>query len=112
MKNKNDKREWFRVTIKNEETGEVLTDEVTNAIMLVRLFENEETRKMAEERGTLSKAGVVVQSCVSKVSPFDMLSMLDGLQRLMQDTLEGHPEMELLAQLVKTESTEVTKEET
>ena len=112
MENKNDKQEWYRVTIKNEETGEVLTDEVTNAIMLVRLFENEETRKMAEERETLSKAGVAVQSCVSEVGLFDMLSMLDGLRGLMQDMLESHPELELLAQLVKTERTEVTKEET
>lgn len=112
MENKNDKKEWFRVTIKNEETGEVLTDEVTNAIMLVMLFENEETRKRAEELGTLSKTGVTVQSCVSKVSPFDMLSLLDGLQGLMQDTLKSHPELELLARLVESERTEVTKEET
>lgn len=105
MENKQDKQEWYRVTITNNETGEVMIDTVTKAIMLVMLFENDETRRRAAETKALSASGVAVEKLASRVDPFDLLSLVDGMQGLLQEIMEEYPLLQLLAQNTRTERT-------
>lgn len=105
MENKQDKQEWYRVTITNNETGEVMIDTVTKAIMLVMLFENDETRRRDAETKALSASGVAVEKLASRVDPFDLLSLVDGMQGLLQEIMEEYPLLQLLAQNTRTERT-------
>lgn len=112
MENKKSKQEWYRVTITNEETGEAVNDFVTKAIMFVALFENDETRRRAAESGSLCTSGITVERLASELNWLELLALVEGVQEMLQETMEDHPEMELLARLVKSKRTEVTKEET
>ena len=111
MENKQDKQERYRVTITNNETGEVIDDVVTKAIMLVMLFENDETRRRAAESKSLRASGVAIEKIASRVDPFDLLSLVDGMQGLLQEIMEEYPILQLLAQNTRTERTYLDEED-
>lgn len=111
MENKQDKQEWYRVTITNNETGEVMSDTVTKAIMLVMLFENDETRRRAAETKALSASGVAVENLVSRAEPFELLHLVNGMQGVIQEIMEEYPILPMLAQITRTERTHLGETE-
>lgn len=105
------KQRLFHITITDNETGEVIDDVVTKAIMLVMLFENDETRRRAAESKSISASGVAVENLVSGVDPFELLSLVNGIQGVLQEIMEDYPILQLLAQITRTDRTDLDETE-
>lgn len=97
------KQRWFHITITDNETGEVLTDDVTKGLMYVFLEENEKGRKIAAERNAFGSSGVVRGNKLSRINPFEMLGLLEALQAMIKDSMEENPILQVLMTMTATE---------
>ena len=93
----NEKR-GFHVTVVENETGETVSDFDTRAIVYVMLDEIDE-EKVRKKHGSDMSCGVRTCQYIDRIRPNEMLGVTNGLQSLLQDITEEHPELKLLAQL-------------
>ena len=101
------KQRWFHITITDNETGEVLTDDVTKGLMYVFLKETEKGRKIAAERNAFGSSGVVRGNKMSRINPFEMLALLEALQNMIKYSMEENPILQVLMTMTDTESVDL-----
>ena len=106
-----DKQRLFHITITDNETGEVLTDDVTKGLMYVFLKDSEKGRKIAAERNVLGSSGVVRGKKLSHINPFEMLALLENLQNMIKESMEENPILQVLMMMMDTESVDLGKAE-
>ena len=111
MKDNNHNRgKGYHVTIVDNNTGKVVHDGDTRAIMYVMNIDDE--AKMREVKGSdgIGAAGTTIGSVADQINLFEMMGLVDGLQQLVRDAIEDHPMLEVLARATRQERT-VTKED-
>ena len=101
------KQRLFHITITDNETGEVLTDDVTKGLMYVFLKDSEEVRKIAAERNAFGSSGVVRGNKLSRINPLEMLALLDALQNTIKESMEEQPILQVLMMMTDTESVDL-----
>lgn len=101
------KQRWFHITITDNETGEVLTDNVTKGLMYVFLKDTEKGRKIAAERNAFGSSGVVRGNKLSRINPFEMLALLEALQNMIKESMEEQPILQVLMMMTDTESVDL-----
>lgn len=92
------KNTGYHVTVVDNKTGETIRDFKTRAIVYVMLNEIDEA-KVNEEHDADMSCGIGTSKCVDRVRPHEILGITSGLQNLIQEITEDHPELELLAML-------------
>jgi hypothetical protein len=105
------KQRLFHITITDNETGEVLTDDVTKGLMYVFLKESEKGRKIAEERNGFGSCGVVRGNKLSFINPFEMLALLEALQNMIKENMERDPILQVLMMMTDTESVDLGEDD-
>lgn len=107
------KQRWFHITITDNETGKVLTDDVTKGLMYVFLKDSEKGRKIAAERNAIesSGAGVVRGRKLSLINPYEMLALLEALQNMIKDSMEENPILQVLMMMTEFESVDLGETE-
>ena len=105
------KQRWFHITITDNETGEVLTDDVTKGLMYVFLKDSEKGRKIAAERNAFGSSGVVRGNKLSCINPFEMLALLDALQNMIKESMEENQILQVLTMMTDTESVDIGETE-
>ena len=111
MKDNNQNRgKGYHVTIVDNNTGRVVHDGDTRAIMYVMTIDDE--AKMREVKGSdgIGASGTTIGSVAGQINLFEMMGLVDGLQQLVRDAIEDHPMLEVLARATRQERT-VTKED-
>ena len=101
------KQRWFHVTVTDNETGEVLTDDVSKGLMYVFLKDSEKGRKIAAERNAFGSIGVVKGNKLSRINPFEMLALLESLQNMIKESMEENPILQVLMTMTDTESVDL-----
>lgn len=97
------KQRLFHITITDNETGEVFTDDVTKGLMYVFLKDSEQGRKIATERNAFGSSGIVRGNKLSRINPFEMLALLDALQNMIKESMEENPILQVLMMMTDTE---------
>lgn len=105
------KQRWFHITITDNETGEVLTDDVTKGLMYVFLKETEKGRKIAAERNAFGSSGVVRGNKLSRINPFEMLALLEALQNMIKDSMEENQILQVLMTMTDTERVDLGEDD-
>ena len=111
MKDNNQNRgKGYHVTIVDNNTGRVVHDGDTRAIMYVMTIDDE--AKMREVKGSdgIGASGTTIGSVADQINLFEMMGLVDGLQQLVREAIEDHPMLEVLARATRQERT-VTKED-
>ena len=111
MKDNNQNRgKGYHVTIVDNNTGKVVRDGDTRAIMYAMTIDDE--AKVREVKGSdgIGASGTTVGSVADQINIFEMMGLVDGLQQLVRDAIEDHPMLEMLAQVTRQERT-VIKED-
>lgn len=111
MKDNNQNRgKGYPVTIVDNNTGKVVHDGDTRAIMYVMTIDDE--AKMREVKGDdgVGASGTTVGSVADQINLFEMMGLVDGLQQLVRDAIENYPMLEVLARATRQERT-VIKED-
>lgn len=93
----------YHVVIVENESGRTVNEFDTKAIQYVHLFDVSEEDMPVEKRGTLGCTGIGLGDHADGVDQLEMLSMLEGLQSLIQRTMEMSPELELWMRTVTSE---------
>jgi hypothetical protein len=110
MENKN-RGKGFHVTIVDNNTGETIRDFDTRAIMLVALKDMEEGEKIARERNVFATAGMMQSNLADGINVLESFSMINGLQKMLAEEIEEHPEIELLTKIFDSETVQIDEEE-
>jgi hypothetical protein len=97
------KNTGYHVTVVDNKTGETIRDFKTRAIVYVMLNDIDEA-KVNEEHDSDMSCGIGTSECIDRVRPHEMLGITGGLQDLIQEITEDHPELELLAMLYNQET--------
>lgn len=105
------KQRLFHITITENETGEVLTDDVTKGLMYVFLKDSEEGRKIAAERNAIGSSGTVSGTKLSRINPFEMLALLETLQNMIKKNMEKEPILQVLMMMTESESVDLGETE-
>lgn len=105
------KQRLFHITITDNETGEVLTDDVTKGLMYVFLKDSEKGRKIETERNAFESSGIVRGKKLSRIHPFEMLALLDALQKMIKESREENPILQALMMMTGTESVDLGETE-
>ena len=108
MENKN---RGYHVTIVDNNTGKVVHDGDTRAVMYVMTIDDE--AKMQEVKGSdsVGVSGTMIGSEADQINIFDMMGLVDGLQHLVRDAIENHPMLEVLARATRQERTVIKEDE-
>lgn len=110
MKNEN-RGKGFHVVIVDNNTGETIRDFDTRAIKLIALKRTEEGEKIARERNAFATAGMT-QSCLADgINILEEFSMINGLQKMLAEEIEEHPEIELLTKIFDSKTVQIDEEE-
>ena len=111
MKDNNQNRgKGYHVTIVDNNTGKVVHDGDTRAIMYVMTIDDE--AKMREVKGDdgIGASGTTIGSVADQIDIFELMGLVDGLQQLVRDAIEDYPMLEVLARRTRQERT-VIKED-
>lgn len=112
MKDNNQNRgKGYHVTIVDNNTGKVVHDGDTRAIMYVMTIDDE--AKMRELKGSegIGASGTTVGSVADQINIFEMMGLVDGLQQLVRDAIENYPMLEVLARATRQERTVMKEDE-
>lgn len=92
----------FHITIVENKTGETLDEFDTNGIAYVHLIEADEAEATKDEEGAVSTHSIGVGQKMEGVNPFEKLSIMEGLQIMIQDMQEDDPMLQLLMMITNT----------
>lgn len=110
MENKN-RGKGYHVTIVDNNTGETIRDFDTRAIKLIALKSMEEGEKVARERNVFAATGMTQSSLADGINVMECLAMIDGLQKMLAEEIEEHPEIELLTKIFDSKTVQIDEEE-
>lgn len=111
MKDNNQNRgKGYHVTIVDNNTGRVVHDGDTRAIMYVMTIDDE--AKMREVKGSdgIGASGTTIGSVADQINLFEMMGLVDGLQQLVRDAIENHPMLEMLERANRQERTVIEED--
>jgi hypothetical protein len=111
MKDNNQNRgKGYHVTIVDNNTGKVVHDGDTRAVMYAMTIDDE--AKMREVKGSdsVGVSGTTIGSVADQINIFEMMGLVDGLQQLVRDAIENHPMLEVLARATRQERTVIEEE--
>ena len=101
----------FHITIVENKTGETLEEFDTKGIAYVLLNEVAEEDMPKEKERQVATNGIGIGQKMEGVNPFERLSVLEGLQMLIQNMQEDDPWLQLLMRITETERRAVNKTE-
>ena len=114
MENKN-RGKGYHVTIVDNNTGETIRDFDTRAINFVALNDSlkdtEQGKKIMEERNPLMGCGLQTSRLADGINLIQAFSIVDGLQGLLKDEFEEHPEFQLMARIFSSENIDLNDKE-
>lgn len=110
MENKN-RGKGFHVTIVDNNTGETIRDFDTRAIKLIALKGMEEGEKVARARNVFATAGMMKGDLTDGINILECFAMINGLQKMLAEEIEAHPEIELLTKIFDSETVHIDEEE-
>ena len=94
----------YHVTIVDNNTGETIQELDTRAINYVALAETEKGKEIMRERNPLGGAGMVSSRLADRVTIMEAYALVNGLQDMIKDEFEEHPEFELMARILDRET--------
>lgn len=109
MENKN-RGKGYHVMIVDNNTGETIRNFDTRAIKLVAL-KGMEDEKVAGERNAFAVAGMMQSDLADGINILEAFSMINGLQKMLAEEIEAHPEIELLTKIFDSETVHIDEEE-
>ena len=92
------KNRGYHVTVVDNKTGETVHDFQTRAIVCVVLDDIDES-KAKEEDGVVMSCKIDTYQCIDHVRFGEMIGIKGGLEDLLQEITEDHPELERLEPL-------------
>lgn len=101
----------FHVKITNNNTGETIRDFNTRAIKFIALKSMEEGEKIARERNVFAAAGMTQSDLADGIGILECISMIHGLQKMLAEEIEAHPEIELLTKIFDSKTVQIDEEE-
>lgn len=105
MKDNNQNRgKGYHVTIVDNNTGETILDFDTRAIKFVALRESEKGKEIMRERNPLAGSGIVSTRLADRINIMEDYALVNGLQDMIKDEFEEHPEFELMARTLDSET--------
>ena len=104
------KHRGYHVTIVDNNTGKVVHDGDTRAVMYVMTIDDEDKKREVKGSDSVGVSGTTVGSSVDQINLFELMGLVDGLQQLVRDAIEDHPMLEVLARATRQERT-VIKED-
>ena len=111
MKDNNQNRgKGYHVTIVDNNTGRVVHDGDTRAIMYVMTIDDEAKMREVKGRDGIGASGTTIGSVAGQINLFEMMGLVDGLQQLVRDAIEDHPMLEVLAQATRQERTVIEED--
>ena len=111
MKDNNQNRgKGYHVTIVDNNTGRVVHDGDTRAIMYAMTIDDEAKRREVKGSDGDGASGTMLGCSADQIDLFQLMGLVDGLQQLIRDAIEDNPMLEILAQVTRHERT-VTKED-
>ena len=105
------KHRGYHVTIVDNNTGKVVHDGDTRAVMYVMTIDDEAKMREVKGSGGVGASGTTVGSVADQINIFEMMGLVDGLQQLVRDAIEGHPMLEVLARATRQERTVIVEDE-
>lgn len=110
MENKN-RGKGYHVTITDNNTGETIRDFDKRAIKLIALKGMEEGEKIARGRNVFATAGMMQSDLADGINILECFSMINGLQKMLAEEIEAHPEIDLLTKIFDSETVQIDEEE-
>jgi hypothetical protein len=105
MKDSNQNRgKGYHVTIVNNNTGETVQELDTRSILYVALNESEKGKEIMRERNPLAGAGMVSSRLADSINIMEAYALVNGLQDMIKDEFEEHPEFELMVRILDHET--------
>ena len=101
----------FHITIVENKTGETLEEFDTRGLVYVQLDEIKEEDMPEKKERQIGACGIGVGQKMEGVNPLEKLSLLEGLQILMQNLQENDPMLRLLMMITESVRRAVTKED-
>ena len=101
----------YHVTIVDNNTGKVVHDGDTKAIMYVMTIDDEDEMRKFKGNDSIGASGTTVGSVADQINLFEMMGLVDGLQHLVRDAIENHPTLEVLARITRQERTVMKEDE-
>lgn len=96
--------------IVDNNTGETIRDFNTRAIKLVAL-KGMESEKVARERNVFAAAGMMQSDLADGINVLELFALINGLQKMLAEEIEEHPEIELLTKIFDSETVKIDEEE-
>lgn len=104
------KHRGYHVTIVDNNTGKVVHDGDTRAVMYAMTIDDEAKMREVKGRDSVGVSGTTVGSVADQINIFEMMGLVDGLQQLVRDAIENHPMLEVLARATRQERTVIEEE--
>ena len=92
----------FHITIVENKTGETLNEFDTKGIAYVHLNEVDEAEAVKGEERAVSAHSIGAGQKMEGVNPFERLSIMEGLQIMIQDMQENDPMLQLLMMITES----------
>lgn len=108
MENKN---RGYHVTIVDNNTGKVVHDGDTRAVMYAMTIDDEDKKREFKGSDSVGVPGTTVGSVADQINIFEMMGLVDGLQQLVRDAIENHPMLEVMARATRQERTVIKEDE-
>ena len=108
MENKN---RGYHVTIVDNNTGKVVHDGDTRAIMYAMTIDDEAKRREVKGSDGDGASGTTIGCSADQIALFQLMGLVDGLQQLIRDAIEDHPMLEVLARATRQERTVIKEDE-
>ena len=96
----------YHVTIVENKSGETLEEFDTKGMVYVHLDEVDEAEATKGEKSAVAAHGIGVGQKMEGVNHFERLSLLEGLQILIQNMQEDDPMLRLLMMITETKRKE------
>ena len=105
MKDNNQNRgKGYHVTIVDNNTGETIRELDTRAIKFVALRESEKGKEIMRKRNPLDGTGMASSRLADGINIMEAYALVSGLQDMIKDEFEEHPEFELMARILDSET--------
>ena len=92
----------FHVTIVENKAGETLEEFDTKGMAYVHLGEVDEAKATEGEESAVAAYGIGVGQKMEGVNPLEQLSLLEGLQILIQNMQKDNPMLQMLMMITET----------
>lgn len=105
MKDNNQNRgKGYHVTIVDNNTGETIRELDTRSILYVALNETEKGKEIMRELNPLAGTGMVSGRLADRINIMEAYALVNGLQDMIKDEFEEHPEFELMVRIFDRET--------